>query len=146
MEVAGLALAAAALATSVAESIERFIRDTVQIDDTIEGLKVEVGSLHSICLSVHDRVPALMQEVEQRQAGQVLQSHEGLGRQLGTCMETLQDLRNTISGVGISGTNWIRQAWRQFRLSRRSQAIQSIRNKIQTHTSALQLSLQLVSL
>lgn len=153
--IASTAFSVAQGAFKVGVLLYDFIQDVRALDTTAREFACEVDALGSACSLVGTRVQSITQQHSRDQPSfgddltQSAQLWSCLERQLVACQITVGQLSDAVSVVVSSRaqkSNFMGQAWKQIKLNMRASDIEEVRNRIKSHTSSLQLTLQSVAM
>lgn len=135
-------------AVEVGQSLYKLARDTKQTDQTVADLAAEVETLGETCNSVQLQLQSVVADYGATQRGgeQLARFWSSTQVKLEECRITVRRLEIAIQGVRTSKANVIAQIWQQARLNLSQDEIVEIRSRIRSHTTALQISLQVINI
>lgn len=155
IQVASAAFTGAQDALKIGKALYDFIKDTRQIDNTARDFASEVDALGSACSVVANMVQSIgqqhtrHQQIQDAPFSQSAQLWQCLERQVEGCRTTINQLSVAVSCVNKSdkqSSSLMNQAWRQIKLNLKAHDIEEVRNRIKSHSSSLQLTLQSVAI
>ena len=153
--IAGNALSVAKGAWELGQALYTFISDARGIDTTIQGFAGEVRALAAACQVVGNRLEPIVKErdADSTYTGQPSGEEDPLWAclegQVSECQETIARLKALIQGLGRDYTkdrSFLDQAARQVKLNMKSKEVTEIRSRVQSHTSSLQVMLQVIAM
>ena len=150
-QIAGTALQIAQGAWSVGTALYNFAQDVKNLKATAEAFASEIEALGGACSLVSKRVKSIVQEQAAGQSftGDVSDLMASLERQLSGCRKTTDQLQTAVQCVSVEGLKdagvWKRMV-KQIQLSMKTDTIELARNRVRSHTSGLQLTLQTIAM
>ena len=148
-----LSIATAVLATSravgsVSQALYTFINSTKRVDDSVKDLHHEVQSLAAVLEAIDH---ALKQPIVTK-----TKEHISLaGGVWSSVNHAINDSQHTVKALGAilqgledadKASNYFRKVLKQIKLKFNASDISSVKDRIHTHTTSLQLALQMLSL
>lgn len=148
-QIASAAASTAQAAWDVGEGLYRFCRDVRVIDQTVHDMVAEVKALASACDLIDVRLRHIVKDLDTNHHGQRPDRNK-----LWTCVEaqvidsrqSVVQLEAALQGIKKESSNKLAQAWRQIKLNMKTKDIAEARNRIRSHTAALQTVLQTVAM
>lgn len=143
VSLAGLGLQTLQLTLQSAGTLQKFIRDTRNVNATVRELAFEIRSLERACRVVHQQLQALAAEYELSGSRADAQPAlwDSIQKELESCKKTLNTLRGALANVRRDSSNVVQQGWRQLKLNMKQEEIAAMKGRIQSHTAALQVCL-----
>lgn len=141
--IAGLILQVSQLALQSSTALYQFVRDAQNVNANIEDLISELCSLGDICKIVHGQLRTIARRYRCREEEdkEDISLWMSIQNTLNGCNVTRQILEDALGRLRYGGSNIVTQGLRQFRLNLKQHEINTMKARIQSHTSALQVCL-----
>jgi len=139
---------AIAVATQVSTTLYTFVQDAKCIDESLASFLAETNNLKRSITAVEGSLQGLVLPLSQ--ASNDEQMHElcsSVDDSLQDCGKTCEELNSVLLGIrgNSHSQNPLRQPLKAVRLNMNSDNIVRLRDQINSHNSALQLSLQMIN-
>ena len=135
---------------SASAALHAFIRNTKNVDQTVQDLVTEVDSLGRVLGEVETvlRSPMITRVEGEEYANESKQLWTTVNGSLEECQVTVTRLDSVLDSVRKKQTqpSWVTQAFRQVKLSLRQEEIAAFRVQIHTHSDALKTALIMINM
>jgi hypothetical protein len=132
--------------TTISITLAQFIRDTKQVDNTVDGLLREVDSLKRSLSAIEDVIqqPATQAVILQDQECNLGNS---IDDSLVECRITLEGLDRILGEIEVKSPsrNLFRQAVKQIKVNWNSDEFRTLRGQMHSHCLSMQLALQIIN-
>lgn len=150
-QVAGVALQIARSAWDVGKSIHDFVQDVRNLDGTAIAFANEITALGTACDFVGKHVKGIIkkQGAETSRPDDVRELMSNLHRQLSGCKTTTEELKAAVACIGpgeVRDASVWKRISKQVQLKMKTRDVETARNRIRSHTGALQLTLQTIAM
>jgi hypothetical protein len=136
--------AASRAALALSTALFTFVQATRNVDQSVRALYDEVTGLNRT-------LDALSSGLENASIQESIHTEQNTNlwtsviASLGDCRVTVDSMCQTLQGIKQPGSNLAAQALRTFKLNWKEDQIRTLRSQIQSHNTALQLALQMIS-
>lgn len=148
LSIIGIVGTAGKNAFEVSHALYKLAHDTKNTDQAVADLASEVETLGEACNSVQLQLQGIVSEYGAANRGgqQLARLWRSTETKLEECQITIRKLETAIESVRTSKPNVFAQVWQQTKLNLSKDDISDIRSRIRSHTTALQVSLQVINI
>jgi hypothetical protein len=134
------------IVSQVSITLFTFIQDMKQVNHNLSSFFVEVQVLKTALTSIADSLQSTSLRKSTNNKAEV-DLWDSIDDALNECNKTCEELLEVLQGIGGNHTDpgSFKQAIRQIKLNWESENISLIRSRIQSHTTSLQLALQVIN-
>ena len=131
---------------SVSTTLYSFISSAKVVDQSLEALHVEVNGLHGVLAIIEKTLKTSVIAQAKEAAALADGIWASIDHAIEDCQRTVTALQSIVQGLGSSPSASYKKVIKQIQLNLNTEDIRNVKVRVQTHSSILQLTLQMAVL